>query len=369
MASFKTKVAIIGTNGVPAHYGGFETLCEYLVRYLNNDFDLYCYCAKTPQEKRLDKYNNTTLIYLPYKANGWQSMIYDSVSILRSFHKHDVLVILGFSGFAAFPFKRFHRDKRIIFNIGGVEWQKVRGARFTAKIEIYIKKWMEKICVRNSDVVICDNQAINDYVEENYKIKPILAEYGGNHAVSELATEDLKLKYPFLDGDYDVTVSRAQEDMNIHIALEAYKNTPKRKLVVISNWWISDYGINLKKEYLNKYSNIVLLDAIYNQRELNAIRGNCKLYLHTHSLCGTAPSLTEAMSLGLPVVCFDVPTNHFSTEGKSYYFNDATSLSAIIEKLNATTLNNMGEAMKEIADRRYTWERITDLYKQCIINR
>ena len=133
------KVSLIGTNGIPAKYGGFETLAEYLAKYLNHDYDLYCYCAKTPKEIRLKTFQNTKLIYLPFKANGWQSMIYDALSILDSLIKHDVLVVLGFSGIFAFPFK-FILKKKIIFNIGGIEWQKVRGSKLTGRFEVLVKK-------------------------------------------------------------------------------------------------------------------------------------------------------------------------------------------------------------------------------------
>ena len=144
MNLIKKKVSLIGTNGLPANYGGFETLVKYLANDLDQDYDLYCYCSKTAKENRLAKYKNTNLIYIPFKANGWQSMIYDALSIIDSLIKHDVLIILGFSGVFAFPLKVIFR-KKIIFNIGGVEWHKVRGSSYTARLEILTKKWFEKI--------------------------------------------------------------------------------------------------------------------------------------------------------------------------------------------------------------------------------
>ena len=365
MNSSLKKVSLIGTNGIPARYGGFETLTEFLAKYLNQDYDLYCYCAATPKENRLKSYLNTKLIYIPLKANGWQSMIYDAISIVDSLFKHDVLVILGFSGVFAFPFKYIF-GKKIIFNIGGIEWQKVRGSKFTGKIEVLAKKWFEWICVKSSDTIIVDNQVLYDYVKKKYNIESVLAEYGGDHAQYVPITEDIKVKYPFLDKQYDATVSRAQADMNIHIVLEAYKTMPERNLVVVSNWHISDYGKNLKNEYLNKYPNITILDAIYDLKILNTIRGNCEIYLHTHSLCGTAPSLTEAMSIKRPVVSFDVPTNRATTEEKSYYFKDADSLKKILNSLDVSKIAQLGNDMYEIASRRYNWKRIIGLYKKCI---
>jgi len=363
----KKKVSIIGTNGIPARYGGFETLAEYLSKFINNDYDLYCYCSKTPREKQLIKYNNTQLIYLPFKANGWQSIIYDGISIIDSLLKHDVLVSLGYSGAFAFPLKYVFR-KKLILNIGGIEWQKVRGAKASAKLEILFKKWLEKISVKISDVIIVDNQVIYDYVKSEYQIEPVLAEYGGDHAVFENVNTELINKYKFLKNPYDLTVSRAQEDMNIHILIDAYKTVSNRTLVVVSNWEISEYGKTLKSQNLNKYNNIILLDAIYDLRILNTIRSNCSIYFHMHSLCGTAPSLVEAMSLKLPILCYDVPTNRATTEEKSYYFQNAESIRSILSNLDRNKIRKLGDDMFEIASRRYTWQRIVNLYKICIDN-
>jgi glycosyltransferase involved in cell wall biosynthesis len=360
----KKKVAIIWTNGIPAQYGGFETLAEYLVKGLNSEYELYCYCSKIPKEKQLQKYQNASLIYLPFSANGWQSIIYDTYSIINSLIKHDILIILGSSGFIAFPLNIFFK-KSIILNIGGIEWRKIRGPRFTSKLEISLKKLFEYISVRSSDTVIVDNQVLYDYVSKRYKITPVLVEYGGDHAVFESLSNVIET-YPFLKSDYDVTISRAQEDMNIHLVIEAYKAVAQRNVVIISNWEISDYGKKLKTENKDKYPNIFLLDAIYDLGTLNAIRSNCKIYLHTHSFCGTAPSLVEAMSLKLPVICFDVQTNRYSTEEKSYYFKDSQSLIAILESLDISKIATLRNVMYEIASRRYTWNRVVALYKEII---
>ena len=120
------KVALIGTNGVPAHYGGIETLAEYLTRDLNEDYDLYCYCSKTPKEKQQQIYHNTKLIYIPMKANGWQSIFYDGWTILRSLFKHDVLVVLGCSCPPALVLKVIFGKPIVLNAIGGKETEKVQ---------------------------------------------------------------------------------------------------------------------------------------------------------------------------------------------------------------------------------------------------
>lgn len=362
----RKKVVLIGTNGLPANYGGMETLAEYLARDLSKEYDLYCYCSKTPKEKQIKEYYGTKLIYVPLKANGLQSIFYDGLTILLSLCKHDVLVVLGCSCAFALPFKKLFGKPIVLNAIGGREWEKVKGARLFAKIEIAVKRWMEGLQAKYPDYVIVDNAANLSAFEEKHHVKALLAEYGGDHAQAEPITPEMLEKYPFLSEPYDVTVSRAQEDMNIHMVIDAYRKVPERKVVIVSNWKKTEYGQKLYAEHVGKYPNVILLNAIYNQKELNVVRSNAILYLHTHSMCGTAPSLVEAMYLGLPVICFKVPTNLETTEHKSIYFESVPELVDILRNLDSDTLSQLKADLKEIAVRRYQWKRITGIYKECI---
>ena len=362
----KPKVVLIGTNGLPANYGGMETLAEYLARDLCKEYDLYCFCSKTPKEKQIKEYNGTKLIYVPLKANGFQSIFYDGLTILRSLCKFDVLVVLGCSCPPALPFKKLFHKPIVLNAIGGREVEKIKGLRLFARIEISAKRWMEGLQAKYADYVIIDNAANITAFEEKHHVKALLAEYGGDHAQAEPVTPKMLEKYPFLSEPYDVTVSRAQEDMNIHMVIDAYRQVPERKVVIVSNWQKTEYGQRLYAEHAGKYQNVILLNAIYNQKELNVIRSNATLYLHTHSMCGTAPSLVEAMYLELPVVCFKVPTNLETTEHKSIYFETVPELVDILRGLDDATLARLKADLHEIALRRYQWKRISSIYQQCI---
>ncbi len=357
------KIAILGTNGLPAKYGGFETLANYLSLHFSNENEVYVYCSKS--KHKLKKCSGANLIYFPFSANGFQSIIYDFFTIIHALFFCDVLIILGFSGAFAFPLNKIFK-KKIIFNLGGIEWKKVRGTKITSKMEIFLKKLMEYLCVKFSSFVIIDNEYFKDYIINKYKVLPILAEYGGDHAIFQKVENEDLFHYDFLNANYDLTISRAQSDMNIHLIIDAYKKTSKRKIIIISNWSISDYGKDLYSRYHNAYENIILLNAIYDLKLLNKIRSNCKLYIHSHSLCGTAPSLVEIMNLGIPVICFDVPTNRFTTENESKYFRTSEELVHIINKLDTVFLKEISHKMKLIADRRYYWKRITNIYRKLL---
>ncbi len=118
----KRKVAIIGTVGLPANYGGFETMIKYLTLQKNKDLDITVYCQKTPKEKQLKEYNGCKLVYLPFLANGPQSIIYDITAIIISWFKFDSLLILGTPGCIILPIMRIFKKSRTIVIFGGLEW-------------------------------------------------------------------------------------------------------------------------------------------------------------------------------------------------------------------------------------------------------
>jgi glycosyltransferase involved in cell wall biosynthesis len=357
----REKIAVIGTNGIPARYGGFETLAHHLTLHLGSDFDFIVYCSKAPKKQRLKSYNNAKLYYFPFRANGWQSVIFDITTIIHAWFVADKLLILGSSGALIFPFK-FLSGKKLILNIGGIDWGRSKWS-YPVKKFIQLSEWL---CVRFSDIVITDNAYIQQLYKLYYNVESKLIEYGGDHVKHVKINDETLLKYPFLRDRYILSISRAQNDNNIHMLLESFENLPEFHLVIISNWSFSNYGNKLNRKYKNKFENISIVDAIYDQTELDIIRSNAWLYIHSHSFCGTAPSLVEAMNLRLPIICYDAKTNIETTGNKSIYFNNKEQLSFILKTLDNEKIENLKNHLYEIALRRYKWSIIADKYKQCI---
>ncbi len=361
----KIKVAIVGTNGIPAKYGGYETLAEYLTEYLSKDFDYTVYCSKT-QPKVSSKHNDSQLVYIPLKANGWQGIFYDIYTLfLAAFHS-DVILYLGPGAGYILPFfKPF--QQRIIVNHGGLnEWEREKYSYF----QKFIARLGHKYGAKSARINIADNFLLKDSIKNEFGVDSTVIRYGGDHAIKVYPNDKLLNKYPFLSEDYYVNVSRAQVDNNLHLVLDAFTNLPDKKLVMVSNWSVSAYGIDLKRKFSNRYSNIILLDAVYDTEEINAIRGNAKAYIHSHSYCGTSPSLVEAMCLGLPVLSFDVPANRETTKGKARFFCNSTELGNLIKELDYLEFSNVGNEMKRIAHKEYTWATISSqyasLFHQCM---
>ncbi|MFT4532812.1 MAG: glycosyltransferase involved in cell wall biosynthesis [Saprospiraceae bacterium] len=359
MINKKKKVAVIGTVGLPANYGGFETLTDHLVRNLGEEYDITVYCSKNryKAEDRKEKYLNAKLVYLPFNANGVQSIIYDSYSILHSLFFADVLLILGVAGAWILPFVKLFTNKKVIISIDGIEWKRDKW-NLLAKCYLW---WAEKIAVKYSDIDISDNESIQDYTAYRYGSLSRIIEYGADHTLFVKPEDEDKKKYPFLKMPYACKVCRIEPENNVHEVLKAFSNLPKHVIVMIGNWNNSAYGRTLRDQY-ESFTNIIMLDPIYNQRTLDMVRGNSLVYIHGHSAGGTNPSLVEAMYLELPVIAFGVSYNKTTTEGQALYFKDSKELKSIVETVGMLKLNALSIAMKEIATRRYVWKVIAEKY-------
>lgn len=359
----KKKIAIIGTVGLPAKYGGFETLADHLVTHLFEKYDFTVYCSKNKysKEERIQTYKGAALKYIPLDANGVQSIPYDTLSILHALWKNDVLLVLGVAGAWILPFVRLFTNKKIITSIDGIEWKRDKWSLF-AKLYLW---WAEKLAVKYSHIDISDNESIQDYTALRYETLSRVIEYGADHTLEVKPQEVDLIKYPFLKQKYAVKVCRIEPENNVHLVLDAFVKTSRMPLVLVGNWNNSEYGKQLKEKYA-KSKNIFLFDPIYNQREIDLIRGNAAMYIHGHSAGGTNPSLVEAMYLGLPVITFNVSYNNTTTENKAIYFSTSDELLELLNTVSAATLENLRKEMKSIAMRRYTWSTISRQYELLI---
>jgi glycosyltransferase involved in cell wall biosynthesis len=348
------KLAIIGTQGLPAHYSGFETLVDFLSKYLHAKIDITVFCSKD-QCFKLNEYNKAHLVYLPFRANGWQSIIYDSLSIMFTYKRYDKILVLGCSNLVMFFMNRYRN--KFILNIGGIEWQREKWGFWASKII----KYSERISVRNSECLVADNEGIRDYLARTYNRESHVIEYGGDQVYGMSINEAYKTKYPFLKNKYILQVARIQPDNNIEMIIKSFSGIDGYHLVIIGNWNFSRYGIRIKNNYQNK-KNIVLLDAIYEQDDLNVIRSNAQLYLHGHSAGGTNPGLVEAMFLGMPIFCFDNVFNRYTTENKAEYFDSIEKLHNMLKNLSDQILQRISADMKQISQRRYRWDIIAQKY-------
>jgi glycosyltransferase involved in cell wall biosynthesis len=339
-------LSIIGTVGVPACYGGFETLVENLLDDNEKDKDITVYCSSKNYSKKILKYKNAKLHYIPLNANGAQSIPYDIFSLCHAvWNGSDNILLLGVSGAICLPFIRLFSKVRIVTNIDGLEWKR---AKWNGVVKAFLK-FSERLAVKYSDVVVADNAAIADYVKDEYNVESKVIAYGGDHAI----IGDLSL----FDDGYALALCRIEPENNVELILEAFSQTTKA-LKFIGNWDNSEFGRAMKSKYV-QFKNIEIINPIYDIKTLFEIRQKCSLYVHGHSAGGTNPSLVEMMHFNKNIIAFDCNYNRATTENKAQFFLNSSDLVELIQ--NSASLSN-GSSMREIAERRYTWKIVKAQY-------
>jgi glycosyltransferase involved in cell wall biosynthesis len=355
------KISIVGTVGVPASYGGFETLAEQLVDFnsrLEEPHNLSIYCESVKYPERRKEFNGARLFYVPLRANGTQSVIYDIVSLVHScLIRSDVVLLLGHGGSFIIPLLKLITKSKFITNIDGIEWRRDKWNWFA---RLFLRK-SESFAVRFSDFVIADNDVIREYVEYEFGRSCDVIEYGGDHA---LAAEPKLRSQLDLPPEYALSLCRIEPENNVEMILTAF-STSDVPLVFVGNWGNSAYGKNLKDRF-SDYPNIYILNPIYEPSELRAVRDRAFLYIHGHSAGGTNPALVEMMHFKIPILAHGCSFNRESTEDKAIYFTSAAEISAHLSRLDHSDNLDLGNEMYQIAQRRYTWSVIGKAYYDLI---
>lgn len=351
----KKRISIIGSVGLPAKYGGWETLVDQLTKTLQGNFDFTVYCSGKKYKERISNFNGAKLVYVELNANGSQSIIYDFFSMLKAARNSDCMLILGVSGCIFLPLIKLISPSKLVVNIDGLEWRRGKWGKFAK----WFLKFSEKCAVGFADVVVADNLAISKYIKETYCKDSALIPYGGDQA--KPSSLNLHNLYPNIYKTYAFKVCRIEPENNLDIILEAFIHLDSIQLVIVGNWSNSEYGIKLREKYCT-FKNMHLLDPVYDTEKLNCLRSSCNFYIHGHSAGGTNPSLLEAMHLSLPIIAFDCEFNRETTENKALFFEDASTLRSHLLSTIAFERSEISTQMKNIANRRYTWEIVSKQY-------
>ncbi len=352
----KPQVAILGTVGLPARYGGFETLAEAIVSQaeaagLSDRISVTCSAPQSAPD-RPEIYRGARLRYLPLKANGAQSVPYDMLSLLQEVWRGTpVILLMGVSGALALPLIRLLSRAKLVVHVDGIEW---RRAKWTGLAKAVLRR-SERAAARWAHVVIADNEGIGTHITQEYGRDAHIIAYGGEQAVATSAGDISDLGLP---DRYSLAMARVEPENNLEMILDAFARYEDRPLVVMGNWDASPYGQDLRTRFAD-YTHIRLLDAEYDPARLRAIRDRAWVFLHGHSAGGTNPVLVEMMHFGIPIAAFDCVFNRATTEDRAAFFSDASGLSSLLPHL---ATSDMGAGLKEIAERRYLWSDVARAY-------
>ena len=353
-------ISIIGSHGIYAKYGGYDNLVNSLVENANKDIKYIVFnSVETPVLKsKIPK--NCKVIRLPLSASGYQGIVYDFLSMFIAIFMSKKFILLGSQGAPLIILLKLLTFGKLntVINIGGIEWMRPHLSFF---VKLYFKICFYISCYFSNTIVL-DNAYFLDFVPKNKYIrnKISIIPYGGfiDKSITNI-DEKMVYKYPFLNSQYFLSISRSNEDNLLSEICTYFKDRKDIKLVLISNLSNSDYGKKVKKEFEND-PNIYLIDGLYIKPELDLIRRNCKGYIHTHTLCGSAPSLIEMIVAQRPIFSINVPQNQYTLDGNGFLFKDFLELDSVLYKKNIDKyIPPLNYANK------FKWSYIVNDYENC----
>lgn len=389
MNNSKQHIYIIGSKGIPAKYGGFETFVEKLTQYKKSDMIQYhVACMNTGDnlygngQKHFD-YNQADCFNIDVPNIGPAKAVYYDMKALDysiELAKKDNRSAPIFYVLACRigPFINHYKKKiqkiggKLYVNPDGHEWLR---AKWSYPVRKYWK-YSERLMVKYADLLICDSLNIEEYIKKDYQKylpRTIYIAYGTDLKKSSLTSNDLIVREWFsdkklLENNYYLVVGRFVPENNYEIMIREFmKSSTKKDFALITNIEGNDFYKKLNKEtQFQNDERIKFVGTVYNQELLKYIRENAFAYLHGHEVGGTNPSLLEALASTKLNLLLDVCFNREVGRKSVLYWKKDACLSQLISQLEESTFLKSCYSNIETNDflkQDYSWNTIADSYE------
>lgn len=353
------RIAIIGTRGIPNHYGGFEQFAEYFSVYLaEKGHDVFVYTSHNhPFQEKKFKGVNLIHTYNPENKIGKiGQFVYDFNCIWDSRKRNfDLILQLGYTSSSVWH-RLLPKKSIIITNMDGLEWKR---SKYSKKVQWFLKH-AERWAANNSDYLVADSVGIQQHLWETYQKKSTYIPYGAS--IPESFSPEILSFYHLQPYTYNILIARMEPENNIATILEAVAQSENpQTFLVIGNYQLNSFGKKLYEKYSN-YPHIRFLGGIYNQKHLDDLRYFSNLYFHGHSVGGTNPSLLEAMATGALIIAHNNIFNQAILANDAYYFanvHEIVTLFGVVHKNQEQ--DKLDNNFRKIRNT-YNWETVNGQY-------
>lgn len=364
------RIAILGTRGIPAQYGGFETFAEHLsVALVEHGFDVTVYAEARPgQGPSETKHHGVTVLSVPVPRWGPASVIgYDLRCLWRARRGFDVVYMLGYGAAFACWVPRLY-GTRVWINLDGLEWARTK---WHAPVRLYLRV-MEWAATRTASRLIADAQAIARRVQRVYpRAAPCSCVAYGAPVVRSAPDAAVLQAFGLAGGAYFLVVARIEPENHVDEIVQGHQRYRAQggtlPLVVVGD-------VNRSTRYGRQVAargelGVVWAGPVYDRQRLQSLRLGARAYLHGHSVGGTNPSLLEALGCGSPVVAHRNEFNEEVLGELGWYFTAPEELADHLRAFQHQDLSQRdrhGEAARARIQQRYTWAAVVQSYADLI---
>lgn len=348
-------IQFIGTMGLPASYGGFETAVEQI----SKKFIKKKWKIEIGSIKRYKSVNEfLKIIWTPQVGiPSLDRILREFFLLLRAIlSKDDKIYHIFGPSFFILVWKLF--NKKVIITADGLEWKRKCYGKITQKIV----KFSYSISAKYSDVFITDAKFIKKYYNQKYKVNSIYIPYGGKLPKNLPETEIKKTlaKFGVESKKYYIFVGRLVPEKGVHILISAFsKKNRKFPLLIIG----SDPFSGKYEELLRKNSNkdIKFLGYLFGEK-FDILLSNSRLHFRPslNESEGTNPVAIESIWYDLPIIASDAPQNIelFSTISKIYPRSSIEKLARLISEIEGKDKLDVGLKKYKKLKERYDWKKV-----------
>ncbi len=359
-------VRILGTRGIPASHGGFETFAEYLSLYLvKNGWKVIVYCQEEGEGGvYTDSWKGVDRVNIPVKSAGAAgTIIFDWKSTLHAANSKELVLTLGYNTAIFCTLLRIKKIPNVI-NMDGIEWKRQKWG-IIAKTWFYLN---ERAGCWLGNHLVADHPEIKKHLSTRVNPNKITTIAYGAEKLSGLERGVLN-DYGLLPDGYMTLIARPEPENSILEVIEGFSEKSRGcKLVVLGNYEPEKNAYH-KKVIEAASPEVIFLGAIYDKNILNALRFFSLAYIHGHQVGGTNPSLIEAMGASNPVLAHDNKFNRWVLEEGGRFFSDACSLSTLVTDVieNSALRSDMKKATVKRYNSEFTWENILNKYEDMLV--
>ena len=379
-------IFIIGSRGLPAQYGGFETFVEKLVSHKVSPAIRYHVACLSDEStgNHFDYKGADCFTVNPPKLGPARVIAYDMMAINYSLKlikkegiQSPIFYILGntIGAFIVHFAKKIQSIGGILLvNPDGLEWKR---AKWSKPVQSYLK-YSEKEMTKYANLIISDNRGIETYIRNTYPwSRTTFIAYGTDLSKTTLTAEDSSVrdwyqKWQTQEKEYYLILGRFVPENNYETAIREFmKSSTERDLVIICNHEGNAYFDELRQiTGFDKDKRVKFVGTVYDQDLLKYIRNQAFAYIHGHEVGGTNPGLLEALAQTDLNLIYNVDFNHQVAQETALYWNkEDGNLSQLIDSVDGqVSFEDLGNAAKANMKENYTWGKIVGEYEELFLS-